>query len=342
LRAQKVTGHFLLGGNLKQRSNKLHLSLRIDSHQSFNLPLQKFCEVNVDLHGKTIDTFRATNYCSSLTFTPIYFLGVNMSNLYRITSSAIILLCFTITPLAQTSAPPPVPGQDSSATHFCAAKHKEESVKLSPDSARNADNHSLEDACTPLMAAAEKGDAVAVRTHLKAGDKIDASLKSGLTSLMLAAKEGHLEIVKILLDAGANPNVRFHTAHLGEMSALSYALLSKNKEVVETMIDAGAEVNPRDFEGMPPLLFAIYDSSDPKLVKTLLAKGAQVNFKTRTGMTALMIATLKNSPAIVEILLSAGANVSAESTDGATALSLAVEAGSDRIVQLLKGAGAVK
>lgn len=265
-----------------------------------------------------------------------------MSNLYRIASSAIVLLCFTFCSVAQTAEQRSVASQDSSANRFCSTKRREESVRPTPDSAGNADSDSPGDACTPLMAAAEKGEAVAVRAHLKAGDKIDASLKSGLTSLMLAAKEGHLEIVKILLEAGANPNARFMTPHLGEMSALTYALLSKNREVVETMINAGAEVNPSGFEGMPPLLFAIYDSGDTNLVKTLLAKGAQVNFKTRTGMTALMLASLKNSPAVVEILLSAGADASAESEDGATALTLATEAGSDRIVKLLKDAGAVR
>lgn len=59
---------------------------------------------------------------------------------------------------------------------------------------------------TPLMAAATKGDVATIRDILANGGSVDEADAEGWTPLMFAARNGCTEAVKVLLDAGANPN----------------------------------------------------------------------------------------------------------------------------------------
>src|SRR5215216_848116 len=61
--------------------------------------------------------------------------------------------------------------------------------------------------CTPLMRAAEGGNLVQLRALLDKGADVNHPAPPwGHTALMLAAGKDQLEVVKILLTAGANPN----------------------------------------------------------------------------------------------------------------------------------------
>lgn len=65
-----------------------------------------------------------------------------------------------------------------------------------------------EDGETPLIRAAEKGRAEAVRVLLEAGADVNARDREGNTALMEAADEGHSAIVSLLIAAGADVTLR--------------------------------------------------------------------------------------------------------------------------------------
>src|SRR5687768_5380023 len=67
--------------------------------------------------------------------------------------------------------------------------------------------------CNQLMVAAENGDLNRVREQLEKGVDVNARAQAGHTALMLAAAAGHLEVVKTLLNAKADPNIRVLTFH---------------------------------------------------------------------------------------------------------------------------------
>ena len=59
-----------------------------------------------------------------------------------------------------------------------------------------------------MRRAAEKGRIDVVRLLLDAGADVDQREGSDWTALFSAASEGHLEVVELLLDAGADFNVK--------------------------------------------------------------------------------------------------------------------------------------
>ena len=64
--------------------------------------------------------------------------------------------------------------------------------------------------------------------------------------------KGRTEVVRILLDAGANPNVK------GEhhVSCLTWAAGRGHAQVVKLLLEAGAKVNTADKHGTTPLCWA--------------------------------------------------------------------------------------
>jgi len=55
---------------------------------------------------------------------------------------------------------------------------------------------------------ARLGNTESVRLLLQNGASCDATTKNGYTALHLAVKEGHEQVVSLLLDNGANHNIK--------------------------------------------------------------------------------------------------------------------------------------
>ena len=94
---------------------------------------------------------------------------------------------------------------------------------------------------SPLQVACIFGDGVdleMVRLLLGAGADVDAWGGKNESSLHAAISGGNTAVVKVLLEAGADPNVRSP-----EGTALACAVKQGLEEVVEMLLDAGAEAH---------------------------------------------------------------------------------------------------
>lgn len=103
----------------------------------------------------------------------------------------------------------------------------------------------------------------------------------------------HPKLVKLLLEAGADPNVR---AEDGE-PALILAAMNGNKEAVETLLDYGVDINTQITHNSPNIdaihdqttaLIVVAEGGFLDVVELLLKRGADVNVQGRTGLSALM------------------------------------------------------
>lgn len=114
------------------------------------------------------------------------------------------------------------------------------------------------------------------------------------------------EVVRLLLDAGADPN---DCDGLG-MFPLMY---SRHVQITRMLLEAGADIHAVEPQGRTALFF----SPRADIVKLLLEKGANPHVKEQDGATPLMYA---RTPAVAQALMAAGADSAARTQDGRTVL----------------------
>jgi hypothetical protein len=92
--------------------------------------------------------------------------------------------------------------------------------------------------------------------------------------------------LKVLLQAGANPNV---PSKVGEVCIVR-AAASSYLDVVQMLLRYGADVNAVDGSGRTALLAAARTGDSPRVVRTLLEGGARVEAKDRYGADSVDVA----------------------------------------------------
>jgi len=160
------------------------------------------------------------------------------------------------------------------------------------------------------------------------------------TPLVLACFSGNLEIIKLLVESGADPFVTFPTSRNLLWVVLGGGGGPSQIECMEYLIDQGVDPNGKDREGRTALHRASMSGYSDAL-KTLIAKGGNVNVQNREGETPLHYACssvmkTRNKKDVVTILLEAGADITLKSHDGQTALDWAVENKIPDVVDLIR------
>jgi ankyrin repeat protein len=228
-----------------------------------------------------------------------------------------------------------------------------------------------------LIEYVEKGLAGGALMALQAGADVNHKDTSryryyaqGNSCLHIAAAQGSNEILRILLNAGAQvsaKNKAYNTALELAQNAQTMDVLKgagatmpefpeerKNDLLIEyskkglpggalMALQAGADVNHINKYGdMPLQMAAAYNNLE--VAKVLLANGAQVNAQTGSiSETALHIAASDGREALAQVLLGAGADMNAATESGRTPLHMAAgrHGPSDlEVVKVLLGAGA--
>src|SRR5215470_3739737 len=145
-----------------------------------------------------------------------------------------------------------------------------------------------------LLAAARTGDLASVKALCEKGAAIETKTPYGQTPLYLAAMNGHDEVVRFLIEKGANTDVKdsFYNA-----SILGFTLERKHFVVSKMLIANGG--NPDE------QLSEVVVAENTDLVETVLAKG-------KVSQTALdksyETAIEKKQAGIGELLKKAGAH----------------------------------
>lgn len=188
---------------------------------------------------------------------------------------------------------------------------------------------------TPLYVAATLPEGVpAARLLLQAGANVEAASVLGTTPLFPAATTS-VEMTRLLLDHGANPNARARTD-------ATPILFTRGAEVVRLLLERGADARARSKTGDSSLMEAAI-RGDVAAAMLLLDHGAEVNAVDHRGYTPLLLAAQYDgdSPELVRLLLDRGAQIDAVA-EGETALSLAARRGDTPVTRLLREAGAAR
>lgn len=199
------------------------------------------------------------------------------------------------------------------------------------------------DGWTPLHGAAGHGRVKVVKILLANGADVNrcGRGKLGVTPLYLATARGKLgatplylakardkkEVMRVLLENGADPDIKCESG----VTPLLRAVLDEQSEIADILLFYGADINHENVNRGTALHVAVA-LDRPEMAKYLLSKGADVDAEIGLGYTPLHSSAYCNRLVIARLLLEHGADTTLQ-CDGRTALQLAR---SDEFRKLLK------
>lgn len=169
------------------------------------------------------------------------------------------------------------------------------------------------------------------------GININEQNKYHYTPLQLCILLNALELVTLLIDLGADPNITTIADYVPKVP-LNMAISSGNTRIIKSLVDAGANIDLQDSCGLTQLHEAVL-SEDTVIAELLLSLGAKADIKTNTGMTPLHFAACKNNFYMVPCLLKYKVDIDAVDNNGNTPLHFALLR-NDEIAEYLLNEGA--
>ncbi|QDT74509.1 ankyrin repeat domain-containing protein [Lacipirellula limnantheis] len=148
-----------------------------------------------------------------------------------------------------------------------------------------------------VIRAVQNGDRDALQAALSAGSDFDAMDDvSGESALAIAAREGSLELVRALLEAGADPNSPLTTAW-----PLGNAAIEGHCDVVELLLDYDADIDATDECGNSALASAAA-AGRLEVVEQLVEAGARPRQKGSQGRRPIVMAAENGHQTVVDYL----------------------------------------
>jgi ankyrin repeat protein len=207
----------------------------------------------------------------------------------------------------------------------------------------------------PILVSAIRYEALEVAESLvAAGADVFAEGKMKGDALWIASAEGHRKILELLLRSAKGDARLPKSLEVAFASAALYGHL----EIVRLLLESGADVNKADEKGNTPLMFASIRGVEgeyerrtqrsllqrpdrpktdwPKIVETLLQAGANPNLQTKDGISALMGAAARGLEEICILLIRGGADVNLKHSKGMTAADIAQATNHPSVADLLR------
>ncbi len=115
-----------------------------------------------------------------------------------------------------------------------------------------------------------------------ARDDINGVIANSTTPLMKASHGGEGAVVRQLIAAGAQLDVRNADGN----NALWFACVGNHLDIIDILADAGIDIDNRNDNGATCLMYAA-SSGKPEVIIRLLARGADTTFETLDGFSAI-------------------------------------------------------
>lgn len=190
----------------------------------------------------------------------------------------------------------------------------------------------------PSLARAKDENGVSVimkATYYGKKDVVAALLESGVElDIFEAAATGRTGRLRDLI--ADDPSLANIYSPDG-FTPLGFAVFFSQPEIVKALLDAGADVNlpSRETMKVTPLASAAA-AKQTEIARVLIANGANVNARAAGGHVPLHEASANGNLDLVKLLIASGAAVNAKTDDGKTPLDFAIEYKRDDVVDLLK------
>jgi len=162
--------------------------------------------------------------------------------------------------------------------------------------------------------------------------KAEVDSRDRKTALMCSAEKGFYQTVQVLIEAGAQLNLKYIC-----QTAIMLACHDGHYRVVTKLIKAQADLNCTDLDGFTALTIAARNGYG-NIVEKLIFAGANTTITNMIGRSALQLSCMRGLTRCVRLLLNepnVQRNINARDDDGATALHSACEFADEEIIKLL-------
>ena len=152
---------------------------------------------------------------------------------------------------------------------------------------------------TALMKAVNQNDVAAVRKLIAQGVNVDELEPNGDAPLVMAAYEGHTEIVRLLLEAGADVKAVDPGMKATALHAAAYA---GRTEAAKLLVEHHIEIDRQGpYNGYTALHDAIWQNN-VGVAQVLIDAGANLTIQSKSGETPLDFAKAKHATQIVAMI----------------------------------------
>ena len=181
-----------------------------------------------------------------------------------------------------------------------------------------------------------------LRTYLRICPQTDINRgdAQGWTPLQWATRRCDFDMVEMLLQGGADPNISINK-HRITAPPLHYAVRNGDLRSVDHLLKYGADMNALDSTHSTALLHMFtFSQFHLACAKRLIDKGAAIDLPDFQGATSLGFASQNGCLVGMRLLLENGANIDFPSFEGETALTAAVQVNAHGSISLLLEHGA--
>jgi len=159
-------------------------------------------------------------------------------------------------------------------------------------------------------------------------------------NLIFYCQEGNETVVRLLLQAGLNPNTIYTGINTEKKEqswlAMYVAIGAGNFEILKTIVEFGGDINRSE---LPPIILAI-EHKNKQAVDFLISKGCNINLAGKNGELAMFSAIKTRQNDILELLIKNGVNLDSRNKDKLNPLYFSRKEKNVEAEQILKSAGA--
>ena len=196
---------------------------------------------------------------------------------------------------------------------------------------------------TGIMAAAAEGDANELKELIAKGENPNIRDNHGRTPLHVAAFRGHHAVMRILANAGVDPNALENDRY----DIVTIAAVENDISTLKLSLELGGSAKNITSRYDGTALIAAAHLGHFEVVQILINAGAPLDHINNLGWTALIESIVLGDGGerhlkTLKALVDAGADVNIADQLGQTPLSLARSRGYEKMVTILEAAGGVE
>ncbi|MEL6926151.1 MAG: ankyrin repeat domain-containing protein, partial [Bacteroidota bacterium] len=150
-------------------------------------------------------------------------------------------------------------------------------------------------------------------------------------TILQAVREGNTDFIAKMIDSGKSVNARYSTR---KYTLLHYAIKNNQFEIVKLLLDKGAD-KEMVYDNQTPLMYAI-KNQHTKIINLLIGKGASINALNDHRQSALFYVAKYGTINNARLLLDKGAKADLRDSDNLTAYDFALKNQNGAVASFLK------